>query len=179
MAESEVKSQTEMVQDNDKKLEYLDFVQVAAINVIVCFSTIYDYAKQNSGPLKPGLQAIEDTVKTVIGPVYEKFLDVPFELLKFVDRKVDDYLSELEKHVPSLVKQESSQARAMACEVQRAGTVDAAKSIVKTMFTKTERHIINFDIDNVVISLIFIPQRKIDSRYIHTTLSNEGFPQDL
>ncbi|XP_057994863.1 stress-related protein isoform X1 [Hevea brasiliensis] len=165
MAESEMEQHTEMVQDNDKTPKYLDFVQVATIYVIICFSTIYDYAKENSGPLKPGVQTVEGTVKMVIGPVYEKFCDVPFELLKFVDRKVniliclflptprgiivtgfwgsramqvDDALSELDRHVPSLVKQASSQARAVACEVQRAGIVEAAKSIAKTMYTKYE-----------------------------------------
>lgn len=56
--------------------------------MVVCFSSLYDYAKENSGPLKPGVQTVEGTVKTVIGPVYEKFRDVPFDLLKFVDRKV-------------------------------------------------------------------------------------------
>lgn len=66
----------------------MDFVQAAANYVIVVFSTLYEYAKENSGPLKPGVQTVEGTVKTVIGPVYEKFSDVPFELLMFVDRKV-------------------------------------------------------------------------------------------
>lgn len=52
--------------------------------------------------------------------------------------QVDYSLSELDRHVPSLVKQASSQARALAWEVQRAGMVDAAKSIAKTMYTKYE-----------------------------------------
>ncbi|XP_050236054.1 stress-related protein [Mercurialis annua] len=138
MAESEVKEQTQMVQDNDKKLKYLDFVQVAVIYVFVCFSSIYEYAKENSGPLKTGVQTVEGTVKTVISPVYEKFRDVPFELLKYVDRKVDNSLEEIERHVPSLVKQASCQARAVACEVQRAGVVDAAKNIAKTVYEKYE-----------------------------------------
>ncbi|KAH7578359.1 hypothetical protein JRO89_XS01G0372400 [Xanthoceras sorbifolium] len=112
-------------------LKYLDFVQVAAIYVMVCFSAIYEYAKQSSGPLKPGVETVEATVKTVIGPVYEKFHDVPFELLKFVDRKVDESL-------PSLVKQASSQARAVASEVQRAGVVDTAKSITSSLYIKYE-----------------------------------------
>lgn len=72
-------------------LKHLEFVQVAAIYIVVCFSTVYEYAKENSGPLKPGVQTVEDTVKTVIGPVYEKFHDVPFQFLKFVDGKVSDF----------------------------------------------------------------------------------------
>ena len=76
------------VDENKKGLKYMDFVQVAAIYIVVCFSSLYEYAKENAGPLKPGVQTVEDTVRTVIGPVYDKFHDVPFELLKFVDRKV-------------------------------------------------------------------------------------------
>jgi len=71
-----------------KKLKYVDFVQVVPIYVVVCFSSVYRYAKENSGPLKPGVRTVEDTVRTVIGPVHDKFHDVPFQLLKFVDHKV-------------------------------------------------------------------------------------------
>lgn len=151
MAESEAKqtTETETVQDAEKRLKYLDFVQVAAIYVVVCFSSLYEYAKENSGPLKPGVQTVEGTVKTVIGPVYEKFHDIPLELLKFVDRKVDDSMSELDRHVPSLVKQASCQvlsaaqkapevARAVASEVQRDGVVDTATNIAKTVYVKYE-----------------------------------------
>lgn len=147
-------------------MKYLDFVQVAAIYIIVCFSTVYEYAKEISGPLKPGVQAVEATVKTVLGPVYEDLHDVPFELLEFVDRKVrlqeffsfsfsfwsgnsifghmycmqvGESLGELERHVPSLVKQASSQARAMASEVQRVGVVDAATTIMNSMYSKYEQ----------------------------------------
>ena len=76
------------IEENTKKLKYLDFLQVAVIYAIVCLSSIYEYAKENSGPLKPGVQTVEGTVKTVIGPIYGRFHDVPFELLMFVDRKV-------------------------------------------------------------------------------------------
>ncbi|OVA04296.1 Rubber elongation factor [Macleaya cordata] len=150
MAEAEPKQQLEMsTQENEQRLRYLDFVQVAALQVIVCFTSLYDYAKENSGPLKPGVQTVEDTVKTVIGPVYEKFNDVPFELLKFVDRKVDDSVTELDRHVPQLVKEASTQAytaaqkapgvaRAVASEVQRSGLVDTAKAIVKNVYTSYE-----------------------------------------
>lgn len=148
MAESEPIQQS-VGDDHEKSLKYLDFVQVAAIYVVVCFTSIYEFAKENSGPLKPGVQAVEGTVKTVIGPVYEKFQDVPFELLKFVDRKVDESITELERHVPSLIKQASTQAftaaqkapevaRAVASDVQRAGVVDTAKNISKTVYTKYE-----------------------------------------
>ncbi|XP_059439274.1 stress-related protein-like isoform X2 [Corylus avellana] len=147
MADAENKRPTET--DDQKRLKYLDFVQVAVIYSVVCFSTLYDYAKESSGPLKSGVHAIEGTVKTVIGPVYERFHDVPFDLLMFVDRKVDESMREVDRHVPSLVKQASSQAltvahkapevaRAVASKMQRAGVVDTAKSITRTAYTKCE-----------------------------------------
>ncbi|RVW54503.1 Stress-related protein [Vitis vinifera] len=137
MAESEAKQQPETVHGEEKSLKYLDFVQVAAIYVIVCFSSLYEYAKENSGPLKPGVQTVEGTVKTVIGPVYEKFYDVEASIY------------ELERHVPSLVKRASCQAitvaqkapelaLAVASEVQRAGVVDTAKNITKNVYSKYE-----------------------------------------
>ncbi|KAL7001247.1 hypothetical protein U1Q18_002399 [Sarracenia purpurea var. burkii] len=65
MAESDAKQPTETVQEDGKRLKYLDFVQAAVIYVIVCFSTLYEYAKENSGPLKPGVQTVQGTVKAV------------------------------------------------------------------------------------------------------------------
>ncbi|XP_058200140.1 stress-related protein-like isoform X2 [Rhododendron vialii] len=149
MADSDTQPPTETVQDEENRLKYLDFVQAAAIYMIVCFSTLYEFAKENSGPLKPGVQTVEGTVKTVIGPVFEKFHDVPFELLKFVDHKVDESMNELERHLPNLVKQASCQAlsaaqkapevaRAVASEVQRSGVVDTASNMAKTLYTKYE-----------------------------------------
>ncbi|XP_039001199.1 stress-related protein-like [Hibiscus syriacus] len=146
-AETTVKSPTtesdpkqkEAIEDNvQKKLKYLDFVQVASVYAVVCVSCVYEYAKQNSGRLKPGVQTVEETVKTVVGPVYDKFHDLPFKLLEFVDRKVDQSLNELERHVPSLVKQASCQARTMASEVQRVGVLDAAKMITRNVYSKCE-----------------------------------------
>ncbi|KAK4441763.1 Stress-related protein [Sesamum alatum] len=138
-----------VMENEEKKLKYLDFVQVAAIYVVVCCSALYEYAKENSGPLRPGVQTVEGTVKAVIGPVYEKFHTVPFELLKFVDRKVDASVIELDHHVPGILKQISRQAwiaaqgapevaRELTLEVQKNGLVDTASKIAKTAYTKYE-----------------------------------------
>ena len=35
----------------------------------VCLSSLYEYAKENAGPLKPGVDTVEQTVKAVVGPV--------------------------------------------------------------------------------------------------------------
>lgn len=76
----------------EEKLKHLEFVHVATLHALVCFSNLYAYAKERSGPLKPGVDTMEGTVKSVVGPVYNKFQDVPIELLKYVDRKVNPLL---------------------------------------------------------------------------------------
>lgn len=63
-------------------------MQVATIHALLCFHNLYQYAKDKSGPLKPGVESVEGTVKSVVGPVYHKYHGVPIELLKFIDRKV-------------------------------------------------------------------------------------------
>ncbi|WOG87312.1 hypothetical protein DCAR_0206535 [Daucus carota subsp. sativus] len=138
MADTQPSPPAQSVVVDEKKLKYLDFVQVAAIYVVVSFTTLYEYAKGNSGPLKPGVQTVEGTVKTVIGPVYDKFHNVPLELLTFVDRKVGEVLSELDRHVPSLIKQASSQARSVASEIKRAGLVETATNAAKSAYVKYE-----------------------------------------
>lgn len=74
--------------EEEQRLKYFEFVQIATLHALMCAAKLYTYAKDNAGPLKPGVDTVEGTVKTVVGPVYDKFHDVPIELLKFVDRKV-------------------------------------------------------------------------------------------
>ena len=76
------------VQTEEEKLKYLEFVQIATFHTVLYALKAYSYAKDNSGPLKNGVQTVEGTVKTVVAPVYDKYHDVPIELLKLVDRKV-------------------------------------------------------------------------------------------
>ncbi|KAI8025241.1 Stress-related protein [Camellia lanceoleosa] len=151
MAESDLPNiQPQMGErEEEERLKYLEFVQVAMIHALMCFARLYDYAKDNSGPLKPGVETVEGTVKTVVGPVYDKFHDVPIELLKFVDRKVDMSVNELDRRVPPLVKKVSTEAlsaaqkapsaaRAVASEVQRGNVVDTASGLAKNVYTKYE-----------------------------------------
>ncbi|KAJ8447827.1 hypothetical protein Cgig2_015190 [Carnegiea gigantea] len=135
--------------NEEQRLKYLDFVHAAALHAIVCFSNLYCYAKDKAGPLKPSVETVEGTVKTIVGPVYQRFHGVPFELLKFVDRKLDGSVTKLEPHLPPVVRQLSSQAytaaqkapevaRSVASEVQRAGVIDTASGIAKNVYTKYE-----------------------------------------
>ncbi|KAF8074384.1 hypothetical protein N665_1107s0022 [Sinapis alba] len=114
-----------------EELKHLGFVRTAATYLAVCLSTLYELAKDNAGPLKLGVENIEATVETVLSPLYDKFSDVPFKLLLFVDRKVDDVLFDVETYVPSLVKKASSQALTVATEVQRAGVLNTTKNIAR------------------------------------------------
>ncbi|KAL5082628.1 hypothetical protein RYX36_011049 [Vicia faba] len=85
-------------------------IPVRTIHALMRCAILYSYAKERSGPLKIGVDTVEEAVKTVIGPVYDKFHQVPVELLKYVDRKVDESVSELDRHVPTNVKKVSTQA---------------------------------------------------------------------
>ncbi|KAJ0979819.1 hypothetical protein J5N97_015293 [Dioscorea zingiberensis] len=132
-----------------QRLVYLDFVAVAAAQAVVCLASLYDFAKENAGPLKTGVQSVEGAVKAIVGPVFAKFHDVPFELLKFVDRKVDGVVREVDRHVPGLLKQASNQAysaaqkapsvaRSLATEVQRTGVIATASSTARELITRYE-----------------------------------------
>lgn len=138
-----------MVQIDEKQLKYLQFVQVATIQAAVHFVHLYGYAKERSGPLKSGVETIEGTVKTVVGPVVDKYHDVPIELLKFVDRKVDESLAGIDRRVPPSIKQVSSNAvsaaqkapavaRSISSDVQRTGVVNTASGMAKSVYTKYE-----------------------------------------
>ncbi|RZC89802.1 hypothetical protein C5167_035797 [Papaver somniferum] len=141
-----VNQQPELTEAQKENLKYLDFVQVATLHCVVYLSELYTLAKENSGPLKHGVESVEGTVKTVVAPVYHKFQDVPFEVLKFVDNKVDESMGH---QVPSLVKEVSGQAYSAAqlapkmaqtvvAEVQRAGLVGTATGFAKNVYTKVE-----------------------------------------
>ncbi|KAL5101348.1 hypothetical protein RYX36_005675, partial [Vicia faba] len=87
------------------------------------------------GPFKTCVDTVEEAVKTVIGPVYDKFHQVPVKLLKYVDRKVDESVSKLNRHVPTNVKKVSTQARSVVTEVRRAGVVESASGLAKTVYS--------------------------------------------
>ncbi|KAA8533310.1 hypothetical protein F0562_033157 [Nyssa sinensis] len=93
------------MENSDGKLKHLEFARMIAINALVCLSDLYEYAKQNSGPLKSTVGTVESAVATVVGPVYEKFRGVPGDLLVFLDKKVDEATVKFDKHAPSLAKQ--------------------------------------------------------------------------
>lgn len=72
----------------EQKLKYLGFVLVAVVHLFMLVAKLYSLLKENLGPLKPGINAVENTVRSFAGPVWGKFDNVPIECLKFLDHKV-------------------------------------------------------------------------------------------
>ncbi|KAI3810515.1 hypothetical protein L1987_20131 [Smallanthus sonchifolius] len=126
------------VEREEQRLKYLEFVQMAVLHVVLYASKVYGYAKNNSGPLKPGMETIEGTLKTVVGPAYDKYHDVPVEVLKFVDRKVDESVNKFDTKVQPFVKHVSTKTKSLSAEVKAAGVVETASGLAKTAYTKLE-----------------------------------------
>lgn len=133
-----VANQPQVDQSEQEKLKYLEFVQVAVLHAILCASKVYAYAKDNSGRLRPGVETIEGTFKTVVGPAYDKFHDTPVEVLKFVDRQVDESVTKFESQVPPFVKEISAKTKEVASDVKTTGVVQTAHGLAKTAYTKLE-----------------------------------------
>ncbi|EFJ10055.1 hypothetical protein SELMODRAFT_447462 [Selaginella moellendorffii] len=122
----------------EPKLKYLGFFQAALIKVTVVIASLYEFAKENSGPLKPGVDSVEGTVKTVVAPVLHKIEGRPAELLILVDSKVDEIVTALKNSLPQFVKERSQQAydivtqapeaaRSVVGDVQKRGVYESAR----------------------------------------------------
>ncbi|MFX9847358.1 hypothetical protein ABTP16_15995 [Acinetobacter baumannii] len=99
MASSQVE-----VRGSDVQLKHLWFVKVLTLNAVVLVSNLYDTAKQNSGSLKSTIGKVENAVKAVVGPVYQKFNGLPSDLLVFLDDKVDKAISRFDESAPPAAK---------------------------------------------------------------------------
>ncbi|KAL2519714.1 REF/SRPP-like protein [Abeliophyllum distichum] len=108
MASTEVE-----VEGSEMQVKHLRFVRIIAINAAVIVSNIYDYAKQNSGPLKSTVGTVENAVASVIGPVYEKFKGVPGALLIFLDKKLDEGTNKFEVCSPPWAKKVVSKTQSV------------------------------------------------------------------
>lgn len=52
--------------------------------------------------------------------------------------QVDEVVSEMDRHVPSVMKQASRQARSVASEMKRGGVVETATNVAKSAYVKYE-----------------------------------------
>lgn len=55
------------------------------------FNTIYGVAKECSTELRPSIKTVEETIKSVVGPVKDKFHLVPDEILRHTDTDQDHH----------------------------------------------------------------------------------------
>ncbi|OIW14663.1 hypothetical protein TanjilG_33005 [Lupinus angustifolius] len=107
-----------------QELKHLGFVRIAAIQGIVFVSYLYEYAKQNSGPLRSAVGTVEGTATTVLGPVYNKFKGFPDLVLVFVDNKVDEATHKFNEHTPSFAKHVAVQVKDLTQKMaQEAGKI--------------------------------------------------------
>ncbi|KAM3371828.1 hypothetical protein ACQJBY_018957 [Aegilops geniculata] len=122
------------------RLRRLGFVRVVAVQAAVCIAALYALARDHSGSLRPRVDAVESAVRRVAGPVARRLHGVPLHVLAFVDRKVDDAVQELGRHLPPAVKSASAQAchavhavpelaREIADGARRSGVKGVAKDV--------------------------------------------------
>ncbi|CAH2060842.1 unnamed protein product [Thlaspi arvense] len=110
-----------------ERLKYLEFVQVAV-------EALCSHLRKG----KRQVWSIEGAIKTVVGPVYQKYHDV-LEVLKNMDQKVDMYVIELDHRFPPIVKQLTPiVACAFAFLARCAGSVETASGIAKSVYSKYE-----------------------------------------
>lgn len=106
----------------EEQLKRLGFVRIVAVHLIVFVSYLYQLAKQNSGSLRSKVITVEGTVNGVVGPVYEKFKGVPDDLLRFLDKQVDEAVIQFNKHAPVVAKHIAIKAQyVMQSASQKAG----------------------------------------------------------
>ncbi|BBN19620.1 hypothetical protein MPTK1_8g12140 [Marchantia polymorpha subsp. ruderalis] len=109
-------------------LKYLDFVRIAAKYGTAFAMNLYEVGKENSGALKSRVEEVEGTVKSVVGPIVEKVDGKPYQILQFVDRRVDDTVHLLDAILPQSVKEKSYQA------------TDAAKNVVGSIVNDVQEN---------------------------------------
>ncbi|MBA0804016.1 hypothetical protein Gohar_014171, partial [Gossypium harknessii] len=102
------------VKEETEKLKYLAFLQLAIIHVILWFGNLYTKLKQMSGPLKPVIEIVERMVKTLIGPIFETFFDSLYDLFKFADDRIGEFVTKIDGILPPVIKQAISKVTSAA-----------------------------------------------------------------
>ncbi|KAF2305246.1 hypothetical protein GH714_003428 [Hevea brasiliensis] len=77
----------------EERLKYLDFVRAAGVYAVDSFSTLYLYAKDISGPLKPGVDTIENVLDGVVPPVIKQVSAQTYSVAQDAPRIVLDVAS--------------------------------------------------------------------------------------
>eukprot|EP00249_Psilotum_nudum_P011917 c23464_g1_i1 orf=334-912(-) len=137
-------------------------------------STIYEFAKDQAGPLKPGVENVEDTFKAVVAPVYKTIESNSTELLHFVDREIGEIFKAICEKVKfineqilsfgkmrpcqacDLLSQGPQVARSVLLEAQNSRLYEKAKSLYFKYEPLAEQW--TFDILVKLMKLPFVPR---------------------
>ncbi|GLJ12172.1 hypothetical protein SUGI_0185940 [Cryptomeria japonica] len=96
-----------------------------------------------------GVETVEQTVKTVVEPVYLKIHGMPSELLYLVDNKVDDTICKVDEYLPPTVKQVTYQVyditkqapsigRSIVSELHSNGIIGTVSQKTKILYSRYE-----------------------------------------
>ncbi|XP_021775359.1 stress-related protein-like [Chenopodium quinoa] len=128
-------------ENEEKRLKHLDFVEATVENMVVFLTKLYQLSKEHSGPFKARVEAIEEFVLRIVGPVCDKFHHVPLQLLEFLDRKVDEFIHEIDwrqeplpKLMTHVTKKAAEVTRELAMEIQATGLLDATANAAKEAY---------------------------------------------
>ncbi|KDP26801.1 hypothetical protein JCGZ_17959 [Jatropha curcas] len=177
------------------ELRRLGFVRIAAIQTLVYVSNLYNYAKQNSGPLRSTVGTVEGAVTAVVGPVYRKFKNVPDDLLVFLDKKVDEGTQKFDKHAPPAAKRAVSQAQSLiqvasqkVQELVHEASVGGPRAAVHYAATESKHLVLNqsvkawtkvnqFPVIHKVADVAVPPAAYLSEKYNHVVkdLSQKGY----
>ncbi|XP_076915847.1 stress-related protein-like [Bidens hawaiensis] len=125
----------------EEHLKYLGFVRTLVIYLVVFLATVYKYAKENAGSFKPRVESAENAVRSVAEPICDKFQDVPFAVLKFLDIKVGELLAALHRHLPTVMEKVSGGAKYTARNLPGASKNLASKSFKSTSKVANALHV--------------------------------------
>ncbi|XP_057431408.1 REF/SRPP-like protein At1g67360 [Lotus japonicus] len=101
----------------NKELKHLGFVKIVAVRTFLFVSNLYEYTKNNSGPLRSAIGTVEGTVTNILGPVYNNFKGVPNDVLIFIDNKVDEVSDKFDEHAPPFARQLANHAKGLIQKV--------------------------------------------------------------
>lgn len=107
-------SSQDEVERSDLQLKHLEFVRILTVHAVVLVSNLYHSAKESSASLKSTVDTVENAVKAVVGPVYERVKGVPTDLLVFLDNKVDEGALKFNEHAPPVAKTLVYKAQSLA-----------------------------------------------------------------
>lgn len=182
---AEADAQVQETVSTSASLKYLGFLPVAILKVTTYIAAFYEFAKDSSGPLKPSVDSVEGTVKTVVGPVCQKIEGKPLELLVFIDRKLDDIFHFVDGVLPPTVKEASSKAYgaiiSTVAEVQKDGICSTTRSYVDKYEPVVESY--GIKAYKKAITFPLVPQAVVVTRYgavkinqIIVSLKENGLP---